>query len=130
MTRAPGYRKMPDHRIREERENHRLLAMVNGEIVADSENVIRVEEDGSPVRYYFPRSDVNMEKLVRTETTSYCPFKGGANYFALNAGGKRLSDAVWTYEQPYEEHVALKDRLAFYDDKYAEIRVRVADAAD
>jgi uncharacterized protein (DUF427 family) len=127
MTQAPGYQKMPQHRIREERENHRVFAMVNGEIVADSNNVIRVEEDRSPVRYYFPRADVNMEKLVRAEMTSYCPFKGNANYFALNAGGKKLDGAVWTYEEPYAEHVGLKDRVAFYDDKYPEITVRVAD---
>jgi uncharacterized protein (DUF427 family) len=124
---APGYKEMPQHRIREIPESHRAFAMVNGEIVAESTDVIRVEEDGSPVRYYFPRADVNMDKLVRSETTTRCPFKGTAHYFALNAGGKKLGDAVWTYEQPYDEHAALKDRLAFYDDKHPEITVRVAD---
>ena len=127
MTHAPGYQKSPEHRIRQAPEDRRVYAMVNGEIVADSSDVIRVEEDGSPVRYYFPRADVNLKTLERSDSTSHCPFKGRANYYALNAGGKKLPDAVWTYEEPYEEHAGLKDRLAFYDDRHPTITVRVAD---
>jgi uncharacterized protein (DUF427 family) len=52
-----------------------------------------------------------MEKLSRSETTSECPFKGMAHYLSLRAGGTSLEDAVWTYEDPYDEHQGLKDRL-------------------
>jgi uncharacterized protein (DUF427 family) len=127
MSKAPGHQKWPGHKIRESRVGERVTVEINGEIIADSTDVIRVDEDRSPPRYYFPRKDVKMSLLERTETTTHCPFKGTANYFRLHTeriGGMHLDDAVWTYEEPYDEHRDIKDRLAFYDDKYKDIEVR------
>lgn len=126
---SPGHQTWPDHQVREEHLDERVLVEINGEIVADSRDIIRVDEDESPPRYYFPRADVRMEKLEPSDTESQCPFKGHAHYFTVNAGGKRLEDAVWTYEEPYDEHRALKDRVAFWDEKAPEIRIREGEQA-
>jgi uncharacterized protein (DUF427 family) len=123
MTRSPGHREHPDHKVAEQRLSERIQVSIEGQTIADSSDVIKVEEDGSPVRYYFPRADVDMQRLERSATTSQCPFKGVANYFSIKLGDRELRDALWSYEHPYEEHAALQERLAFYDDRLPEISI-------
>lgn len=123
MAKAPGHREHPDHKVAEQQLGERIRVSVAGQTIADSSDVVRVEEDGSPIRYYFPRADVDMKLLQPSATTSQCPFKGVANYFSIKLGDKELKNAIWSYEDPYEEHLALKGRLAFYDDKLPEIAI-------
>lgn len=126
MAKSPGHREHPDHKVLEHHVDRRMKVVINGELVADSRDVIEVDEDGHPPRFYFPRADVKMDKLSRSDTTTKCPFKGTAHYFGVRADGRSFADAVWTYEQPYDEHESLDGRVAFYDDKIPEIAIRPA----
>ena len=69
----------------------------------------------APVVYYIPRKDVRMDRLVRSSHSTHCPFKGDASYFSVVGGPE---NAVWSYESPYDEMLAIKERLAFYPDKF------------
>ena len=124
---SPGHQQYPEHQVREQRVSQVVKVRFNGVTIAESEDVIQVDETRAPVRYYFPRSDVRMETLLPSDTTSECPFKGHATYFDLEAEGQRLKDAVWTYNEPYDEHADLAQRVAFYDDKHPDIKVTVGD---
>jgi len=99
MSKSPGHRKWPTHKVKEQPLGEIVEVEVDGELIARSRGVIALDEDEQPRRYYFPRSDVQMD-------------------------GTTLKDAVWTYEEPYDEHRELKDRLAFYDDQMREIQIR------
>ena len=111
---GPGYAKHPEHRIITSPANARVQVVVGGEVIADTSDAIALHEATYPVVYYVPRKDVKMDLLVRASHTTYCPFKGHASYFSLANGPQ---NAVWSYEQPYDEVLVIKDRLAFYPDK-------------
>jgi uncharacterized protein (DUF427 family) len=123
MGKSPGHQKWPDHRVRETRVGQRVRVEIGDEVIADSADVIRVEEDKHPVRYYFTRADVKMNRLRRSHTTTDCPFKGRAHYFDFIDGDQRRADAVWSYEDPYDEHAALRDRVAFYEERIPGLRI-------
>jgi uncharacterized protein (DUF427 family) len=112
---GPGYQKNPEHRVDLKPGPSRVEVRVSGETIADTANAIALHESGYPVVYYIPRSDVRMDRLVRTPHHTRCPFKGEASYFNIIPNG--AENAVWTYEQPYDEVLAIKDHVAFYPNK-------------
>lgn len=114
---SPGHKKWPDHKVKELPIRQRMQVEINGEVIADSDTVIEVAEDDHPSRYYFSREDVRMDKLSRSETTTKCPFKGEARYYGLRDNGKSIDDLAWTYEEPFDEHAKLRDRIAFHNEK-------------
>ena len=73
-------------------------------------------------RAVYPRRDVDMTALARSDHTTYCPYKGEASYFSIPIGGERSTNAVWTYETPFPAMAAIKDYVAFYPDRVDEIR--------
>ena len=118
---APGYKKYPDHRIATKPAGVRVRVEYKGEVIADTRDAVALEEamgagkkTVAPTVYYIPRRDVRMDRLARTEHSTYCPFKGKASYFSLKDGAE---NAVWSYEEPYDEAAAIRELLAFYPDK-------------
>jgi uncharacterized protein (DUF427 family) len=123
---SPGHRQHPTHRIVERRDAGRLRVQLGADVLAESNDVIEVDEDGNPRRFYFPRADVRMDALAPSETHSHCPFKGDARYFSLKFGDGLLADAAWSYETPYEEHAGLAGRIAFWSEKFEDLQVKPA----
>src|SRR6478735_10353299 len=107
----------PDHPISIERNSSRVVVKVGGKIIADTRNALTLREASYPPVQYIPRRDVDMAALVRSEHTTYCPYKGDASYYSILAGGDRSKNAVWTYETPFEEMAQIKDYVAFYPDR-------------
>ncbi|WP_375483320.1 DUF427 domain-containing protein [uncultured Mycobacterium sp.] len=112
-----------EHPITIEPTRGRVQVRVNGQIVADTQAALTLQEATLPAVQYIPMRDVVQEVLTRTDTKTYCPFKGEASYYSVTTGaGDTVDDAIWTYEEPYPAVAAIAGHVAFYPDK-AEITV-------
>ena len=122
MNPAPGFKKYPGHSVTARPSQAHVMVSFKGEVIADTREAVEMHESAgegkktvAPVVYYIPRKDVRMERLVRSSHRTHCPFKGDAAYFSVKGGPE---NAVWSYEAPYDEVLAIKERLAFYPDKF------------
>jgi uncharacterized protein (DUF427 family) len=101
----------------------RVQVRVNGELVADTTAALELQEATLPAVQYIPLGDVDQERLTRTDTSTYCPFKGDAGYYSVTtSAGDTVDDVIWFYEQPYPAVAAIAGHVAFYPNK-AEISV-------
>ncbi len=86
-------------------------------MVVDTTAALTLQEASYPPVLYLPREDADLTKLARSDSNTYCPYKGEASYFSLTTGAASDADAVWTYETPYDAVRPIKDHLAFYPDR-------------
>ena len=113
-SKAPGFAKHAGYRLEIEPCGKRVRTLIGDEPLADSTAVLLLRESGHVPVYYFPSHDVRMDLLERSDHATYCPFKGEAAYWTVAAAGRRIENAVWSYEDPFEEAAPIKDHLAFY----------------
>ena len=104
----------PDHPITVEPTKARVVVKAGGRVVADSRNALTLQESTYPAVQYIPLADVDSAVLERTGHETYCPYKGEAGYYSLEAGDVKAENAVWTYEKPYDAVAPIKDHVAFY----------------
>jgi uncharacterized protein (DUF427 family) len=120
---APGWNTKPEHRVDLHSDKSHVRVMFGGKVIADSTDSLRVEETGHGPVYYVPAKDMALDLMQKTEHTTYCPFKGTASYWTINAGGKTAENAIWGYETPYDETAKLAGHYAFYGNRVDSIEV-------
>jgi len=81
----------------------------NGTVVAESNNCKVVEGN-----YYFPPDAVKSEFVVKSPTTSVCPWKGTASYYSLDVNGEVNKDAAWYYPSPKDAAKDIAGYVAFW----------------
>jgi uncharacterized protein (DUF427 family) len=120
VVKIPG----PDHPITVVPNPKRVVVTVGGKVITDTVDALTLQEANYPAVHYVPREDVDMSALRRSETQTYCPYKGYASYFSIEVAGSRGRDAAWSYEAPHEAVASIRDRLAFYPDRVDVIEER------
>ncbi len=95
----------------------RIKVEVDGVVIADSDRAVVMHETRLAPVYYFPEDDVRMDLLRRTDRRTHCPFKGNASYWDVVVGKRTIENAVWGYEDPFEEAEGVRGHVAFYQQK-------------
>jgi uncharacterized protein (DUF427 family) len=104
--------RAPSHLLYFEPTPKRIRVEFGGETIADTTGAHLLFESGILPLYYIPETDVRMDLLERTDHSTYCPVKGDAAYWTVNAGGRTAENAVWGYPDPIAPW--LKGYVAFF----------------
>jgi uncharacterized protein (DUF427 family) len=109
----------PYHRVDVLRSSRHVTVAVDGEVVADTHRPLLLLETNLPPRWYVPRGDVRLDRLVPSDTTSTCPYKGTAGYFGVRAGDAVQEDVAWTYVTPIPECPKIEQAICFFAERDA-----------
>jgi uncharacterized protein (DUF427 family) len=124
MSATPFKIPGPDHPIAIEPNPAKVVVLLNGRTIAETNDSLTLKEANYPPVTYIPRKDVDMSLLVRSTHETHCPYKGDASYYSIPLGGARSENAVWTYEHPHDAVKQIKDHMAFYPDRVDSIEAR------
>jgi len=113
LAESPPARAHEGYRLSLESAQRRIRAEFQGETVADSSNVLVMHETRLAPVFYFPREDVRMDLLVKSDRHTHCPFKGNASYWTIQVGENSAKNAAWSYETPYDESSSVGGHIAF-----------------
>ncbi len=105
------------HPITVEPTQGRVVVRIGDTVVADSRAALTLQESTYAAVQYIPMADVDQGLLRRTDTSTYCPFKGDASYYSVETPGGTVNDVIWTYEKPYAAVAEIADHVAFYTDR-------------
>lgn len=97
------------------------VVRAGGAVLAETRSALALKEPGYPEVIYFPRDDIAMAFLDRTEHATTCPHKGTASYFSIVTKSQTLQNTAWSYEDPHEDVAQIKGHLGFTPGDYLAI---------
>jgi len=118
------YPPNPYHRVDCRPTNRRLRVDVAGTTLVDTADTTIVFETAlAPVLYVDP-SHVRTDLLRRSDTSSYCNYKGYATYWSAVVDGSVVDDVAWSYDDPMPETSPIKGFFSF-DAARADVRAEL-----
>lgn len=90
---------------------------LDGTVLAATDDVLVLLETHLPPRYYVPPGDVDLSRLTPSDTRSTCAYKGHASYLSTADGQAAGRDIAWTYPDPLDDALRVRDRIAFWNER-------------
>jgi uncharacterized protein (DUF427 family) len=103
------YPPNPYHRVDCRPTKRRLRVSVAGSTLVDTDDTVIVFETAVESRLYVDPAKVRTDLLRRSETSSYCNYKGFATYWSAD----EVDDVAWSYPDPPPESLPIKGFLSF-----------------
>ena len=107
------YPPNPYHRVDCRPTARRLRVSVAGTVLVDTEDTVILFETSLDPRLYVDPVHVRTDLLRRSDTLSYCNYKGFATYWSADVDGHLVDDVAWSYADPPPESLPIKGFLSF-----------------
>ncbi|OBH39431.1 hypothetical protein A5692_08045 [Mycobacterium sp. E342] len=103
------YPPNPYHRVDCRPTKRRLRVEVAGAVLVDTDDTVILFETALEPRLYVDPAHVRTDLLSRSQTSSYCNYKGFATYWSAGDA----DDVAWSYADPPPESLPIKGFLSF-----------------
>lgn len=110
------YPPNPYHRVDCRPTKRRLRVRLGDTTLVDTDDTVIVFETALAPRLYVDPSRVRTDLLRRSQTSTYCNYKGYATYWSAG----EVADIAWSYPDPPPESLPIKGFLSF-DESKAEV---------
>lgn len=107
--------------VRTARIPEKVMVIVEGETIAETNQAVVLMESGYDPVYYIPKNDIKEIDLIKCG--DYTSSKGHAELYTIRHGARDIENAAWSYDEPDQHLLELMGRVAFYPEKVQEIRV-------
>ncbi|OBF43647.1 hypothetical protein A5787_14305 [Mycobacterium sp. 852002-50816_SCH5313054-b] len=107
------YPPNPYHRVDCRSTRRSLHVSVAGTALVDTDDTLILFETALEPRLYVDPKHVRTDLLRRSETSSYCNYKGFATYWSAVLDDLVIDDVAWSYEDPPPESLPIKGFLSF-----------------
>ena len=107
------YPPNPYHRVDCHPTDRRLRVTVAGTLLVDTAETVAVFETSLPPRLYVDPALVLTDVLRRSDTVSYCNYKGDATYWSAVVDDDVHEDVAWSYEDTPPESWPIRGHLSF-----------------
>jgi uncharacterized protein (DUF427 family) len=107
------YPPNPYHRVDCRPTDRRLRVALDDDVLVDTADTVIVFETALEPRLYVAPSLVRTTLLRRSETSSYCNYKGYATYWSAVLGETVVEDVAWSYPDPLPESQPIAGFFSF-----------------
>ncbi len=107
------YPPNPYHRVDYRPTKRRLCVEVAGTTLVDTDDTVICFETAVSTKLYVDPALVRTDLLRRSQTTTYCNYKGWSTYYDAVIGDTVVEDVAWSYDDPLPESQAIAGLLSF-----------------